>query len=68
MKTTRRFTIDKKGKKAYIGSRVLFRNRMWLIEDIDYLSWNTNQYLTLIDPSNKTSKIKFISPKDVSII
>jgi hypothetical protein len=68
MKTTRRFTIDKRGRKAYVGSRVLFRNRTWLIEDIDYLSWNTNQYLTLTDPRNKTSKLQFISPKEVSTI
>lgn len=68
MKATRRFIIDKGGKKAYIGSKVLFRNRLWLIEDIDYLSWNSNQYLTLADPRNKTSKLQFISPKEISTI
>ena len=60
-----RFTIDAHGKKAYVGSNVYYRNKKWLLEDIEYVSWNSNQYLTLQDLSNKNKKLTFISPNSV---
>jgi len=62
---TRRFALDKKGRKIYIGSFVVFNNKLFLVEDMEFLSWNRNQYLTLIDKRNKNKKIKFISANDV---
>ena len=64
-KMTRRFALDKKGRKIYIGSFVVFNNKLFLVEDMEFLSWNRNQYLTLIDKRNKNKKIKFISANDV---
>ena len=60
-----RFTIDAHGKKVYVGSNVYYRNKKWLLEDIEYVSWNSNQYLTLQDLSNKNKKLTFISPNSV---
>ena len=64
---TRRFALDNKGKKVYIGSAVVFRNKLFLVEDMQYLSWNTNQYLTLVDKRNKNKKIEFVPSKEVII-
>ena len=64
-KTTRRFALDNRGKKVYIGSAVIFRNRLFLVEDMHYLSWNKNQYLTLVDKKNINKKIEFVSPEEV---
>ena len=51
--TTRRYALDGRNHKVYIGSTVNYNNRRFLVEDIQYLSWNTEQYLTLIDQKNK---------------
>ena len=60
-----RYTLDAGGKKVYIGGKVYYNNKLWLLEDIQYLSWNTDQYLILQDINNKNKKISFISPKAV---
>ena len=60
-----RYTIDAGGKKVYIGGKVYYNNKLWLLEDIQYLAWNTDQYLILQDINNKNKKISFISPKTV---
>ena len=65
--TTNRFTFDAHGKRVYIGAKVYYRNKQWLLEDIDYLSWSSNQYLTLQDPNNENKKLTFISPSSVTI-
>ena len=62
---TGRFTLDAGGRKVYIGSKVYYQNRLWLLEDIQYLAWNSNQYLVLQDLRNKNKKISFISPNSV---
>ena len=79
---TRRFALDKRGKKVYIGSTVKLvrdvrpekkkgsgtRNRhisIFLIEDMNYLEWSTDQYLTLVDQDNKNKKLEFVSPNDI---
>ena len=66
-KLTRRFALDSKGKKVYIGSSVYFKNKLFLVEDMQYLSWNKIQYLTLVDKKNKNKKIEFVSPEQVVI-
>ncbi len=64
---TGRFTLDAGGKKVYIGSKVYYQNRLWLLEDIQYLAWNSNQYLVLQDLKNKNKKLSFISPNSVIV-
>jgi hypothetical protein len=66
-RTTRRFALDNRGKKVYIGSAVLFRNKLFLVEDMQYLSWNKIQYLTLVDGKNKNKKVEFVTPEEVII-
>tara|TARA_Y100001973_G_C5175854_1_gene321862 strand:+ start:299 stop:427 length:129 start_codon:yes stop_codon:yes gene_type:complete len=39
-----------------------------MVDDIQYLTWNTDQYLTLISEKNKNKKLEFISPIDVRVI
>ena len=65
--STKRYAIDKNGKKVYIGSDVRYKNLNYLVEEIQYLSWNRNQYLTLLDKKNKNKKIDFVLPSEVSI-
>jgi len=65
---TNRFTIDSLGRRAYVGSKVSYNNKVWLLEDIQYLRWSADQYLTLQDPRNKNKKIQFISPHSISAI
>ncbi len=65
---TSRFTIDRTGRKVYLGAKVLYDNKVWLLEDINYLSWNSNQYLTLQDLHNKNKKLNFISPETIKAI
>ena len=65
---TKKFAIDANGEKAYEGTEVLYKNKVWLLEAIDYLSWNRNQYLTLLDPNNKIKKMRYIDPREVTII
>tara|TARA_R110000824_G_scaffold14726_8_gene62477 strand:+ start:1817 stop:2032 length:216 start_codon:yes stop_codon:yes gene_type:complete len=64
---TRRYANDKNGKKVYVGTSVKYKNLTYLIEDIQYLSWNRNQYLTLLDKKNKNKKVDFVLPSEVSI-
>ena len=66
--TTRRYALDGRSHKVYIGSTVNYNNHKFLVEDIQYLSWNTEQYLTLVDQKNKNKKLEFISPIDVRIV
>ena len=63
--TTRRFAYDLNGDKITVGSRVKYKNKIYLLEDIEYLSWNINQYLTLTEQKNKNKKIKFVSSNEV---
>jgi|TARA_R110000765_G_scaffold365896_3_gene456028 hypothetical protein len=67
-KITRRFTIDSRGNRAYVGSKVHYNNSVWLLEDIQRLAWNKNQYLTLQDVRNKNKKIEFINPQDIKVV
>ena len=66
--TTSRFIIDSNGKRAYLGSKVLYRNTVWLLEDIEYLGRDTQQYLMLRDLKNKNKKAKFVRSDAVSVI
>ena len=65
--STRKFAIDKKGKKIYIGSAVKYKNLIFLVENMQHLSWNREQYITLVDRKNKNKKIEFVLPAEVSI-
>ena len=65
---TRRYAIDQNNRKLYVGSAVKYKNKIYLVEEIDYLSWNLNQYLTLISTKNKNKKLEYISPVDVRVI
>jgi len=60
-----RYTIDAGGRKVYVGGKVYYNNKLWLLEDIQYLGWTTNQYLILQDINNKNKKLSFISPNTV---
>tara|TARA_R110000824_G_scaffold8737_4_gene39648 strand:- start:64602 stop:64814 length:213 start_codon:yes stop_codon:yes gene_type:complete len=64
---TRRFAVDQKGNKIYVGSVVKYNNQSFLVEEIEDLSWNKDQYLTLADRKNKNKKIKFIDSKNVKV-
>jgi len=66
--TTKRFAMDRNNNKLFIGSTVKYKSNLFLVEDIDYLSWNTNQYLTLSSVKNKNKKLQFISPNEVRVI
>jgi hypothetical protein len=46
---------------------VKYKNNLFLVEDIDYLSWSTNQYLTLVAQKNKNKILKYISPEEVKV-
>ena len=63
---TRKFAIDNKGKKIYIGSTVRYKNLTFLVEDMQHLSWNREQYITLVDKKNKNKKIEFVLPSEVT--
>jgi len=65
---TRRYAIDQNNHKLFIGSKVKYKKDIFLIEDIDYLSWSINQYLTLVSLKNKNKKLEFISSKDVRAV
>ena len=66
--STTRFTLDGIGKRAYIGSPVYYKNKVWLLEDIQYLKWNSEQYLTLQDPKNKNKKVEFVKANLISAV
>jgi hypothetical protein len=63
--STNRFTLDADGNRAYIGGRVYYRNKVWVLKDINYLKWNKEQYLTLQDLHNKNKNISYIKPNQV---
>jgi len=63
---TRKFAIDKKGAKIYIGSSVKYKNLTFLVEDMSHLSWNREQYITLVDKKNKNKKVEFVLPSEVT--
>ena len=65
--STRRFAIDQKGNRIYIGSTVRYKNSTLLIEDIQYLTWNKIQYLTLSDKKNKNKKFDLVPSSDVMV-
>jgi hypothetical protein len=44
---------------------VYYKNKLWLLEDIDYLAWSVDQYLTLQDINNKNKRVAFISPASI---
>jgi len=62
---TRRFAMDAHGNRILVGHRVKYKNRIYILEDIEYLSWNINQYLTLSEIKNKNKKIQFVSSHEV---
>ena len=66
--STTRFTLDGNGKRAYVGSPVYYQNKVWLLEDIQYLKWNSEQYLTLQDPKNKNKKVEFVKASLISAV
>ena len=66
--TTRRYALDEKNRKIFIGSRVKYNNRIFLVEDIQYLNWTIKQFLTLSDSKNKNKKLEFIAPSEVKAI
>ena len=47
---------------------VYYQNRVWLLEDIQYLQWNSEQYLTLQDPKNKNKKVEFVKANLISAV
>ena len=65
---TRRFALDRHQNKIFIGSSVKYDNRVFLVEEIEYLSWCPDQYLTLTDERNKNKKMRFISPDNVKVV
>ena len=65
---TKRYALDEKSRKIFIGSKVKYNNRISLVEDIQYLDWTIKQFLTLSDYKNKNKKLEFISPKHVKAI
>jgi len=66
--TTRRYALDEKSRKIFIGSKVKYNNRIFLVEDIQYLDWTIKQFLTLSDSKNKNKRIEFITPDKVKAI
>ena len=66
--TTRIFALDKNEHKLYIGSSVKYQDKTFLVEEIENLSWNTKQYLTLVDKRNKNKKIKFVLSEEVRVL
>ena len=65
---TRRYALDEKSRKIFIGSKVKYNNRIFLVEDIQYLDWTIKQFLTLLDDKNKNKRIEFITPDKVKVI
>tara|TARA_R110000824_G_scaffold25210_1_gene88019 strand:- start:474 stop:680 length:207 start_codon:yes stop_codon:yes gene_type:complete len=66
--TTSRFVIDSNGKRAYLGSKVFYKDKIWLLEDIEYLNWSAEQYLTLRDINNKNKKTEFVRSNAISVV
>ena len=66
--TTKRFAIDRNNNKFFIGSTVKYKSELYSVHEIDYLSWNTNQYLTLVSIKNKNKKLQYISPNEVKVV
>ena len=66
--TTRRYALDEKNRKIFIGSRVKYNNRIFLVEDIRNLDWTIKQFLTLSDDKNKNKKLEFILPGEVKAL
>ena len=65
--STRRFAVDRRGKRFYIGSVVEYNNKTFLVEDMQFLTWSREQYITLCDKRNKNKKIEFVLSKDVLV-
>ena len=66
--STTSFTLDGNGRRGYIGSPVYYKYKVWLLEDIQYLRWNSEQYLTLQDPKNKNKKVEFVQASLISAV
>jgi len=66
--TTKRYALDEKNRKIFIGSKVKYNNRIFLVEDIQYLNWTIKQFLTLASDKNKNKKLEFIAPSEVKVI
>ena len=65
--STRRFALDRRGKRFYIGSVVEYNNKTFLVEDMQFLAWSREQYVTLCDKRNKNKKIEFVASRDVLV-
>ena len=65
--STRRFALDRRGKRFYIGSVVEYNNKTFLDEDMQFLAWSREQYITLCDKRNKNKKIEFVASRDVLV-
>ena len=63
--STRRFATDKYGRKFYIGDLVEYDKNLFLVEDMNFLSWNREQYLTLRSKKNDNKLVEFIHPLSV---
>ena len=63
--STNRFTLDADGNRAYIGERVYYQNKIWVLKDINYLKWNKEQYLTLQDLYNQNKNISYIKSNQI---
>ena len=63
--STRRFALDRRGKRFYIGSVVEYNNKTFLVEDMQFHTWSREQYITLCDKRNKNKKIEFVASRDV---
>tara|TARA_R100000008_G_C3585281_1_gene171752 strand:- start:851 stop:1072 length:222 start_codon:yes stop_codon:yes gene_type:complete len=65
---TKKFAIDANERRIHEGSKVLYKHRVWILQAIETLTWNRNQYLTLIAPNDKIKKMRYINPKEVTLI
>ena len=63
--TTKRFALDSVGKKIYIGTLVEFRSDIFVIEDMKYLSWSKEQFLTLRAKKNKHKILDYVPSNKV---
>jgi len=59
------FAIDRNGTKTYIGNLVQYNNKYFYVENMEFISWNREQYLTLKSINNKNKILQYISPRDV---
>ena len=63
---TKRFALDKKGKRIYIGTLVEYKNSLFYVENMNYLMWTKKQFITLRSKKNKNKILDFITPEEVA--